>query len=738
MGTQPEPAPTLAFGPFEFDTAAGDLRKYGNRIRLQGQPLQILSLLLERPGQVVSREELQRHLWAGTTFVDFEQGLNAAVNKLRQALGDSADQPRYVETLPGRGYRFIGPIEQPSLRPVLEMAPPKPAAVTPAARAGRPRSALFLVAALGVAAVGATGYWLGARRSPLDSPAAVQFRVQAPEGHLFQPAAVRQGFAVSPDGSRLAFTALDPQGRFSLWVQDLAGLDARPVPRTQGAYSVAWTPDSRSLFFSAGPDLRRIALDGDTPLLVCALPPRMTGALPRPSGEVLLTGGSGTYRVPAAGGQPQLLAAVNYRWPQFLPDNQHVLSIRYDEPVDRFRLVVFRDGETGEGRDILETNSLVRYAPSARNPGSGYLLYVLAGNLVAQPFDPQALRVTGTPVPIASDIFFFGTNGAADFSVSENGVLAYQPFSTRSQLVWVDRAGREIAAVGPRNVAVKYARLSPDGRKIVASLYKLEKGGTHLWTFDTASGAARQVTDLPGYLDAPAWSPDSSRLVYGRTSGQPPFLYIKGLTDQDREQSLPRDRHQFPSDWSPSGRFVAFSALQYANTDADSNANVSLVDLDGEPKLVPLLNSSFHESGAVFSPDEKWLAFTTTESGKPEIYLQAFEGGDHPRLKGDRMQVSQGGGYLARWRKDGKELFYLATDNNIYSVPLTLSPHLSAGTPVPLFAISREIVATMSFSMGFDISADGERFLVPVVRDSRSPSIVVVKNWEALLHQPSR
>jgi hypothetical protein len=201
-----------------------------------------------------------------------------------------------------------------------------------------------------VAAVGAGGYWLGSRRLPVESLEAIQFRVPAPEGYLLQPAAVRQSFALSPDGSRLAFTALNPQGRFTLWLQELAGLDPRPVPRTDGAYGVSWAPDSRSLFFSMGPDLRRIPLDGDTPLVVCALPPRMVGALPQRSGEILLTGASGTYRVPASGGQPQLLSEVNYRWPQFLPDNEHLLSIRYDEPTDQFRLVIFREGDPAAAR----------------------------------------------------------------------------------------------------------------------------------------------------------------------------------------------------------------------------------------------------------------------------------------------------------------------------------------------------------------------------------------------------
>jgi eukaryotic-like serine/threonine-protein kinase len=732
--TAPKQVPTrIVFGSYEVDPAAGELRRSGFRIHLPPQPFQLLLTLLDSPGETVTRDELQQQLWGNDTFVDFEHGLNAAVKKLRQALGDSADAPRFIETLPGRGYRFLPPVERVPLDGPRLTPPPDR---SDADRRRAPRAlwvfaSVFLVGCL-------ASYWLGARRLPPELPQVVQFRVAAPEGYLLQPAALRQGFSLSPDGSSLAFTALNSQGRFTLWVQELAGLEPKPVPRTEGIYSVSWALDGRSLFYTSGTELRRIALDGDTPLVLCALPPRMVAALPLASGETLLTGSSGWFVVPPEGGQPRLVEGAKARWPQLLPDHEHLLSISYDAKTDRHRLLVSRYGDASPGHELLETDSRVQYVPSATRPESGYLLYLRAGNLVAQPFDPQALRVTGTPTPIASDIFFFRVSGAADFSVSGNGALAYQPTVGRSQLTWVDRAGREIAAVGPSNVVVKYARLSPDGRSIVASLYNLEKGASQLWTFDTANGVTRQVTALPGYVDSAVWSPDSKRLAYGRASDRPPLLYVKGLNEQDPEEALPQDRHQFPSDWSPDGRFIAYSNLEYANTERESNSNLLLVDLENNRKVTPLLHSAFHEGGALFSPDGKWLAFVTTESGKPEIYVQAFEGGDNPRLQGERLQVSRGGAYQVHWRRDGRELFCFGIDNKIYAVPVTLGPRLTAGAPVELFALSRESTNVTPFPFGFDVSADGQRFLVPAVRDPRRPSIVVVKNWEGLLRRQAQ
>jgi DNA-binding winged helix-turn-helix (wHTH) protein len=201
VGTQPILANKVAFGPFEYDDPSGQLTKSGTPIRLQGKPLQILLFLLNRAGQVVSREELQRHLWEGTTFVDFEQGLNSAVNKLRQTLGDSADQARYVETLPGRGYRFIAPVLRTANSAVLEMSSPSTLRIEPKPPAPRrPWRPILLAVALVIAVVG--GFWLALRFTrSVEAPKVVKLTVSPPAGFALEGAASRQGFALSPDGS---------------------------------------------------------------------------------------------------------------------------------------------------------------------------------------------------------------------------------------------------------------------------------------------------------------------------------------------------------------------------------------------------------------------------------------------------------------------------------------------------------------------------------------------------------
>ncbi len=241
----------VTFGPFELDPSGERLRKHGIPIKLTGQPMQILKLLLGKPGHVVTREELRRQLWGEDTFVDFEQGLNTAINKVRQTLGDSADKPRYIETVPGRGYRFIARVVESG---AVETAGGD---AQPAEARSRhwPRWKVA-GAVLAVLAASAVAYWMATATAPPAAGAAVQFTVEPPPGYWLEPAATRNGFDISPDGRTLVFTARGRDGQFHAWRRDLADTALHPIPAADGAHTVFWGPGSKRLFFAVGGSLR--------------------------------------------------------------------------------------------------------------------------------------------------------------------------------------------------------------------------------------------------------------------------------------------------------------------------------------------------------------------------------------------------------------------------------------------------------------------------------------------------
>ncbi|MBZ5626079.1 MAG: winged helix-turn-helix domain-containing protein [Acidobacteriia bacterium] len=725
----------MVFGPFAFDEASGELHKHGVRVRLEGQPLQILSALVRQPGQVVTRDEFQQQLWKGGTFVDFDHGLNAAMNRLRQVLGDSADQPRYIETLPGRGYRFVAAVQNTVTKPVLVMAPAPPAPevepaapVQPAIVQKRRKIWPLWMAAAGVVA-GLAGGYLAAHRPQASSGAQpVRFSIFPPNGFAMEAGSSRQTFALSPDGARLAFTAMDASGVFQTFIRDLDGIEPRPLPNSVGSYHVFWAPDGRSLFLTVRGSLRRSALDGDSYQVVCDTPPIMlTGALLGPN--LLISGRETNFVVPASGGTPQATKEL-YPWPQVLPDGKHLLYSVFDSRSGHRRARVVRYGDPATVRDLVETDSRTEYAPSVLKPGTGYLVYVRAGNILAQPFDPRSLSLQGEPFAVVSRTYSFLPSGAADFSVSNNGMIAYRRYQARSQLAWVNRRGEVVSPIGPANVNLKQARLSPDGSKIAAPIFDVNRGVNDMWIIDAESGAARRALAGPGLVDSPVWSPDSSKLAFHRAYDTPPKLIVRGLGENDADEPLPPDYFQVVSDWSHDGRFIAYTNTGFA-VNNELNGDVWLIDMARGRKVIHLIRTPFHEANPAFSPDGRWLAFTSDESGHPEMYVQAFEAGESPRLTGERHLVSRHGATALRWARDGKELFYLAGDGRIYGVPITLSPKLKIGEAAPLFSISLEARAAWHSLLGFDVSADGQRLLVPIVTSPEKSEIVVIQNWEA-------
>jgi Tol biopolymer transport system component len=246
------------------------------------------------------------------------------------------------------------------------------------------------------------------------------------------------------------------------------------------------------------------------------------------------------------------------------------------------------------------------------------------------------------------------------------------------------------------------------------------------------------LSSEPALRDAPVWSPDSRTLAFmHQADDRPPRVHMRGLGETDTEEAMPVGDFQMTADWSPDGRFVAFGNTGFPRFANETQGDVWVFDLARNRKAMPLLNTRFHEANPAFSPDGKWLAFTSNESGRPELYIQAFRPGDSPSLVGERQLVSSAGAQAVRWRRDGSELFYLDFEGHVQAVPIRLSPKLQFGPPKFLFAIATEARAAIHSVLGFDVSADGQRFIVPVVSSAEGPSLVVVQNWEALLpHKP--
>lgn len=562
MLPQASRTPKLGFGPFEYDPSSGELWKYGSRVKLSSQPRLVLDALLEHPGELVARDDLRNRLWPGATAGDFDHGLNAAVNKLRQALGDSADQPRYVETAAGRrGYRFVAPVQcAPVNAPVREMPAPAALRIEPPPRTPKTWLTLGVAGSLALIVISGAVYWFTLRSPALARPDVVRFSIHPPAGFALEGAAGRQSLALSPDGTKLAFTAMDTSGAFSLFVRDFKSLEPRKLPGTEGAHTMFWSPGGPLLYFTAKGKLWRAHLEGDAHVLLAETPPFMFSGVWLGPQRLFLDAMRASHTVGVSGGALQQLGST-CRWPQLLPDGKHLLCLMPEKPDSRVsprRVRIVRSFDFAVVKDLFPSKTRVQFIASAVDPSKGYLLYVRAGVLLAQRFDSRSWELSGAAMPVARSVYQFGT-GAADFSVSERGVIAYQSFVSRAHLAWVDRAGREVGTIGPDNANVKAARLSRDGRWAAAGLYDLENAGQDLWLFDLKTNAGRRLSPKPALRDSAVWSPDSKRIAFlFAARDEWDGIALRGLGELDSEERTAQADFQIPLDWSPDGRFIAF------------------------------------------------------------------------------------------------------------------------------------------------------------------------------------
>ena len=580
----------------------------------------------------------------------------------------------------------------------------------------------------------AAGLWTALHRSP--RPLAVrptQLVILPPKGYYLEGGGVRQSFALSPDGQRIAFTAKDSSGAFCLFLRDFSELESRPVPDGDGAYSVVWTPDGRMLLFTAKGKLRRIAVNSSASQVLSDAIPYFSSAIPFCLDRILVSNHRNSGVIPSSGGILQPIDRL-YSWVQMLPGGREFLYTTNDAQLDFLRARIAAVGGTDPGVEVVQADSRVQYTGSLRSDG-GYLVYLRAGTLLAQPFDFARRHVTGEPRAITRHVPSFGPTGAADFSVSERGVLAYQTYVKRSQFIWVDRSGKRLSSASTDDINASFVRLSPDGRWLAAVPFDIDRGVPEIWLFDAVSGAGRKAVFGPGIRHIPVWSPDSRRLVYVVDDHFWPRLGLSSIDGTPDQESLPNTGFMSPTDWSPDGRFILYNNSALPEITQGFSSDVFAIDMARNHKVIPVLNTPFHEANAVFSPDGKWLAFLSNESGQAEIYMQALDrSGDSLRVTGERFLISRQGAQCLRWRRNGRELYYLGLDGTVYNVALAIDAGIvRASQPQPLFTIDTEALSTMHGLPSFDVAADGSRFVIPSMTPGESSALVVLQDWESLV-----
>jgi len=526
---------------------------------------------------------------------------------------------------------------------------------------------------------------------------------------------------LSPDGRQIVFVARGDDGKDLLWVRRLDGLEARALAGTDGAIYPFWSPDSRSLGFFAASKLKKIDASGGPPAVVCDAPAGRGGTWNR-DGIIVFSGrpGLGLSQVPAVGGTPTPATHIDasrhetsHRWPFFLPDGRHflysVLVAVTPEHTDGIHLAALGSNQS---QRLVDARSNAAYAEP------GYMLFVRDGALIAQRFDARNGRLSGETMSLAELVQTFPSMAAAAFSVSETGLLAYQAGTPdeRARIVWSDRTGAQ-SETGIPSGSINSPRLSHDGRRI---LFRIEdrQGNGDIWIYDLARRVSSRFTFDPANDFAPVWSPDDTRVVFSsnRTSGGD--LYVKASSGAGNEvRVFASSDRKTATQWPSDGR-VLFGVFAAGMTSIDM-WSLSLPD----GKATPLLQTEFSESGGQLSPDGRWLAYHSNESGRMEIYVQPFPG------PGAKWRVSRDGGQYPRWRGDGKELFFVAGDRALMAVDVVGGSTFAAGDPKPLFLVHPR---ARTLDSPYDVTADGRRFLVSVTSGEEAASpITLVVDWLA-------
>ena len=733
----------VRIGEFEIDLDSGEFVDNGARVRLQVQSLALLKALLERPGLIVEREELRQRLWPSDTFVDFDHGLNAAVRRLREAFGDSAETPRFVETIPRKGYRLVAPTEPvaAAVAPVPQAAPePVQSTLSPTARRPLSRRSprwAYMPAGMLVLSTVAAGAWLARTPTPVHGrPSPVAFPLDVPAGWTL---GAFDQLALSPDGRYLVFTAAGPDGRRSLWLRPLAG-HPRQIPGSDGAMSAFWSPDSASIAFFADGALKAVPLaTGTAQVLTRVAPAPLTGGVGawRLGGDILFMplGSSfgtpvhpaGLRRLVSATGAVRPLASatepreyLDHLAPSAIPGADAFTFVRWN-PSTLTMTGHVTDASGSRVTDLGAIDSRVVVT------ASHHAVFVRDGVLVAQPINIARGSFVGAPFPLAQDIAV-SQPLLGHFSASADAIvyLTKSAIAVGGRLTLVTRGGSPIRTLTDA-ADFSGVRVSPDGTRLVLARRDPIAGTRDIWVQDVTATAQTRLTFDRRDDMAPAWSTDGKNILFTSDRSGKRDLYRKEVTGGRPEvPAVASKDSKSLNAWSPDGRLAIFDTGARAAIDSQGRINKDLfvLSLDGPGRVQPLAATDASESNADIAPDGTLVAYQSSEKGRTEIIVETFP------EKGGRWQVTSSGAAEPAWRADGRELFFVSSRDELCAVTVDrVGENVRFGHPRVLFRVENPTHQSRRYAP----FPDGQRFIVLSEAAQAEQRIMFLVNWQSVL-----
>ena len=575
--------------------------------------------------------------------------------------------------------------------------------------------------------------WLFAGRfaQPTPSSAVVRAQILPPEDAQFFSPDIEGGVpAISPDGKQIVVVVRDAKGTVMLWLRPVDSDRIHPLAGTEGAAHPFWSADSHTIGFFASRKLKRIDDNGGDLRALCDVGLAPRGGTWSRDGVILFTPdvSDPVSRVSANGGTPAIETELDrnrletsHRWPQFLPDGKHYIF--FVRNLDKEKTGIYIDSlDSKQHRFLLHTGYEAVYV------SPGYLLYMQEQTLVAQAFDAQKMELEGEPIPLPDHPVTVGGISGSMFSASQTGALLYYPSGASAlggSLVWHDRNGKTLGTL-PTQDFFAVPSISPDATKVAVGIFDSNWWTPDVWILDLVRGTKTRFTFGPGSSSNPVWLPDGQAIVYSTYSAKTMgefHIFRKDLNGKSSEPLLETQGWiEIPQSICRDGRYLAYGRFL---RDKGRRQEIWILPLFGDRKPFPLVQSEFDVQNSMFSPDCKWVAYTSQDPNQPEVYVTSFPDGAR------RQQVSTGGGVGPRWRKDGRELFFFAPQtSNLMAVNVEEGPELKLGTPHALFPVHG-----IGWRLGlYDAAPDGQRFLTNGdMGPGKSVPLTLVVNWDAQL-----